>query len=88
MILIPQLELVVVSDHNALRSDTWQREIDLLGMPRGAAREKIESEMESYRAVGWTILDEREECKRPKQKLRKGADEGDADDVEDDLGDE
>jgi hypothetical protein len=70
VIPIPQLELVIVSDYIALRSDTWQREIDLLGLPRREARKKMAAEVKHLRAAGWRVSDEREECRRPAQKPR------------------
>jgi len=44
-------------------------------MPRKAARQKMEAEARHLGAVGWKVIDEREECMRPKQRLRDKAEE-------------
>ncbi len=96
---IRRLELVIVSDYIALRSDTWNREIDLLGMPRKAARQKMEAQARHLGAVGWKVVDEREDCMRPKQRPRNRTeeeeivvdikdDEEEVDEADDDLVDE
>jgi len=72
---ISQLELVIVSDHIALRSDTWQRELDFLGLPPREAWEKMAEEAQRLETAGWKIIDEREESRRPKQRLRRAAGE-------------
>jgi len=70
VVRIPHLQLVIVSDFIALRSDTWHRQIDLLGTPRKDAEQKMMAEAALLKAAGWRVLDEREECRRHRQSVR------------------